>query len=161
MKKYRLPLVFASVFVLILGASFGGFYYLNSRKAAATDVVVVELLADRASPSLVAVKLDQYVQFNTKDGQVHNIGQGKGEGPDRAKDVEASTKGHNESTPHAATDPKDGLPHDHQKGSIESGDFKPDEGYRVKFSKAGTYEFHDHYNPKINITVVVYDQDKK
>ena len=48
-----------------------------------------------------------------------------------------------------------GEEHVHE-GKFSSGEFKADEAWRVQFNDAGTFFFHDHLNPKLNILVVVY-----
>lgn len=101
---------------------------------------IVNLLSDRADPSAIAVTKGSYVQFNAKDNQKHNLAQGSG-------DDEVHQQA-NQSV------------HDHAAGGKESGDFGPGEGYRVTFNQTGTFSFHDHNNPKISISVVVYEPKK-
>lgn len=91
----------------------------------------VALLKDKASPDTIAVTVGSYVQFNSADGQSHRLSLGQG-----------------------------GEEHQHT-GKFSSGDFKGDEAWRVQFNKEGTYNFHDHYNPKLNIIVVVYTKGKE
>lgn len=99
----------------------------------------VALREDGMDPDNLAVKIGEYVQFNSADGKSHNISMGKG--ADGAED-----DGHES---HDAA-------HEHV-GDYSSGDFKADEAWRVQFKKAGTYRLHDHYNPKLEILVVVYE----
>lgn len=88
----------------------------------------VALAAEQAQPDTITVKLGEYVQFNSADGQSHSLSQGKG-----------------------------GEEHDHT-GPFSSGEFKADEGWRAQFKEPGTFYFHDHLNPKINILVVAYQE---
>lgn len=91
----------------------------------------VALIEDKASPDTIALKVGDYVQFNSADGKSHNLSLGKG-----------------------------GEEHSH-KGKFYSGEFKADEAWRVQFKEEGTFFFHDHLNPKITILVVVYTPDKE
>ena len=94
--------------------------------------ICVNLTKDGINPDTLAVKIGEYVQFNSADGQEHDIGFGSG-----------------------TNDARHETEHEHI-GQLESGNFKADEGWRVQFNTVGTYEFHDHYNPKQNILIVVY-----
>ncbi|GAC1413044.1 MAG: hypothetical protein NVSMB66_3890 [Candidatus Doudnabacteria bacterium] len=146
MTKFNSKILSSFLIVAALGAVV---YGINLKKksslrqptlAAATApvspyITKIDLLSDRAKPDVVAIKINQSVQFDTKDGQKHQISSGKG---------------------------ADGLgdPHQHDSTGIESAVFGPEEAYLLKFSKAGTYYFHDHFNPKIAATVIVYDSSK-
>ena len=101
--------------------------------------ICVALTPDGVKPDNLAVKVGDFVQFNTLDGKLHNISMGAG------KD------GH-ESDDHSAHNPD----HEHI-GDYSSGDFGENEAWRVQFKKAGTYRLHDHYNPNLEILVVVYE----
>ena len=110
------------------------------------DGICVALRSDGMDPSELAVKVGQFVQFNSADGKSHNISQGKGAD-------EGSAANHEDTdTDHGAHD----SPHDHV-GEYASGDFGADEAWRVQFNQIGTFRLHDHYNPDLNILVVVYD----
>lgn len=98
--------------------------------AAVCKDTCVGLYEDKASPNTIAVAAGGYVQFNSKDGKTHDLSLGAG-----------------------------GEEHEH-KGHFQSGEFKGDEGWRVQFKDEGTFTFHDHYNPKINIVVIVYTPGK-
>lgn len=112
---------------------------LQARKATPkTGETVVRLLSDHADPSAIAVTKGSYVRFNSADGKSHNIGQGSG------TDEVHQAIGSNE--------------HDHAQGGKVSGEFGADEAYRVQFNQVGTFSFHDHMNPKIFVTVVVYEK---
>lgn len=84
-------------------------------------------LEDKAEPDTLTVKVGEYVQFNSNDGKKHSLSLGKG-----------------------------GEVHEHN-GPFSSGEFKADEAWRVQFKEPGTYYFHDHFDPAINILLVVYD----
>lgn len=86
----------------------------------------VDLKDDHANPDTLTVPVGKTVQFNTKDGRKHNISVGEG-----------------------------GEEHEHT-GSFHSGDFGKDEAWRATFKEPGTYSFHDHYNPNINVLIVAY-----
>lgn len=92
------------------------------------QVVCVELTSNGASPDTLAVIAGGYVQFSSADGKTHSLSLGKG-----------------------------GEEHGHT-GPFSSGDFDADEAWKVQFKEPGTYHFHDHYNPELNILVVVYEQ---
>lgn len=101
------------------------------------DVICVALRPEGMDPSELAVEVGQFVQFNSADGQHHNIAEGDG--------AEAH-KG--------ADDPNH---HDHVGGFV-SGEFGPDEAWRVQFKKPGTYKLHDHHHPDQKILVIVYEK---
>lgn len=93
--------------------------------------ICVNLLQNEASPNTLAVTNGSYVQFNSADGKAHSLSLGAG-----------------------------GDEHSHE-GKFSSGEFKSDEAWRVQFTKDGTYTFHDHLNPKINVAVVVYTEGRQ
>lgn len=95
---------------------------------AACDGTCVALRADAAVPDTITVKTGEYVQFNSADGRPHSLSLGLG-----------------------------GKEHNH-KGPFSSGEFQADEAWRVQFKEAGTYTFHDHLNPNINVLVVAYEE---
>lgn len=88
----------------------------------------VALRSDKAEPDTVSIKIGEFVQFNGADGKSHSLSLGLG-----------------------------GEEHEHS-GPYTSGEFQADEAWRVQFKKSGTFKFHDHLNPAINILVVVYKQ---
>lgn len=127
--------LFAVVLAGIVG--FGAVYgfssaYMDTKSASQDDCkdTCVALRKDGANPNSIAVALDSYVQFNSADGKSHNLSIGKG-----------------------------GDEHEHT-GKYYSGEFQADEAWRVQFKEEGTYTFHDHLNPKINIVVIVYQPGK-
>ncbi len=91
----------------------------------------VALKETGADPDTITVKKGDSIQFNSADGKTHKLTLGKG-----------------------------GEEHEHTNKKFQSGDFKADEGWRVRLSDEGSFFFHDHYNPKINILVVVYTPGK-
>lgn len=91
-----------------------------------TADIFVDLEEDRAAPDSLTVPVGKTVQFNTKDGKEHNLSLGSG-----------------------------GEEHEHS-GPFHSGAFGKDEAWRATFTEVGTYQFHDHNNPKINVLIVVY-----
>lgn len=105
---------------------------INTHAANATQTscqgTCVMLKADGAQPDSLSVKVGEYVQFNSADGKPHSLSIGKG-----------------------------GEQHEH-KGPFTSGEFQSDEAWRVQFRAPGTFTFHDHLNPKINIVVVAYQE---
>lgn len=121
-------------------ASFSVIRGLGNDKIAATNCesICVSLKSDGMFPNELAVKTGQIVQFNSADGEHHNISEGDG--------AHGSGHGHGEDKTHEHV------------GDYLSGEFGPDEAWRVQFNKAGTYKLHDHYNPKQSILVVVYDE---
>ncbi len=150
MKKWVL---FSAIIVVSAGAAFGVTRYLNAQPAVTTEDVQVSLFADRAEPSATAVERGKAVVFNTKDDKIHDIGQGSG------KDEAAHEgSGHGDEASHEGS--RSGE-HEHTNGGKESGPFGKGQAYRVVFDKIGTYTFHDHLNPKIRITVVVYEPNAR
>lgn len=113
--------------------TFGITFALSGKDNSQTDCkgTCVALRENKADPDTIAVKAGSFVQFNSANGETHSLSVGKG-----------------------------GEEHSHS-GSFSSGDFKSDEAWRVQFKKEGTYLFHDHYNPKINVLVVVYTPGKE
>jgi plastocyanin len=158
----RLIILFTSIAILA-GAFAFGLTYTNQSKnvGAANTAVQVDLIDNRAEPSAVSVEKGKHVQFNTKDGKTHNIGQGGGEAGTHAVNPAVPGNGHPEGD--ASTDHQHATSeaHDHTAGTKVSGDFGRDQAYRVQFNETGTYTFHDHLNPKISVVIVVYDPAKK
>lgn len=143
-KPFVFPVI---IFAIALAAGFTIFKFTEAPHADVSDVVmataqsdsgaVVHMVAlgpdDAATPNTLAVKVGEYVQFNSNDGRQHQIAQGKGH--DFGED------------------------HEHTEGGLESGTFAADEAFKVQFKQRGTYFFHDNLNPKISISVVVYDPE--
>jgi plastocyanin len=138
MKDYKPYAKIALVAVLVGFMAFGSVYKLTktnnagllTRNACEQDVTCVALKVNHADPDAITVPIGGYVQFNSADNKTHSLASGSGDNH------------HNGSHKH--------------NGTHVSGDFKADEGWKVQFNKTGTYEFHDHYNPEVYITVVVY-----
>lgn len=140
MKTPRKPTNVQLIALTIIAAllSFSLVYVIVSRSNdnrtadnTACEGTCVALTKDGASPNAIAVATGSYVQFNSADGKSHNLSIGKG-----------------------------GDAHEHT-GKFYSGEFQADEGWRVQFNEEGSFTFHDHFNPKINIVVVVYTPGKE
>lgn len=129
-RAVRLVLVVAIAAVV----SFGIVYALkNNQKTASQTRCVgtcVALRENKAEPDTIVVKTGSFVQFNSADGKTHDLSLGSG-----------------------------GKSHEH-KGKLQSGDFGAGEAWRVQFNDEGSFTFHDHLNPKINVVVVVYTPGK-
>lgn len=132
----RNGLTFIAIFVFFaLGAFIASRTYANASAKADTSHSVA-LTMSGIKPSAIAITKGDYVEFDTKDGRTHEIGQGKGD----------------DEVHHASGQDV----HDHLIGGKLSGNFGPGEGYKVRFSQTGTYDFHDHLHPELSLTVVVY-----
>lgn len=154
-------ILFTSIAVLAGGFAFALTYSNQTKKAGAESTAVyVDLIDDRAEPSVVSVEKGKYVQFNTKDSKMHNIGQGSGEAGAHAVKVAAPAHDHPEGDTDTAHEHAKSETHEHTAGTKVSGNFGKDQAYRVQFNETGTYTFHDHLNPKISIVVVVYEPAK-
>ena len=132
----RQTLILIGIMVVATLTSFGVIYTVTGNKSSSLvkedcNGTCVSLFKDKASPDAIAVAKGSYVQFNSKDGNTHDLSLGGG-----------------------------GSEHEH-KGNFQSGDFKGDEGWRVQFNDEGTFTFHDHYNPQVNVVVVVYTPGKQ
>ena len=155
------PLVIGVVVAAVIG--FGVIYAIrsnnsNSVKERAQSAASNSKLGTKQNPYQVALKKSQeapidllidvgdYVQFNSKDGGEHQIIQG-------SPSVE---HGHD-----ALSDATHGEEHSTSASPLDSGIIKADEGYIVQFKNVGKYEFHDNYNHRYAITVIVYDKGKK
>ncbi len=99
----------------------------NQAQVTCEVAVCVALKPEGAVPDTVTVIVGESVQFNSADGKTHSLSQGLG-----------------------------GEEHQHN-GVYTSGDFAADEAWRVQFKQPGTFKFHDHYNPAVNILVVAYE----
>ncbi|GAC1371158.1 MAG: hypothetical protein NVSMB39_4670 [Candidatus Saccharimonadales bacterium] len=137
-RRRRNILTVAAVFAVTAGLGYVVARASQHQAKAAAPDHIINLLSDRADPSAMAVIRGDYVQFDAKDGKTHNIGQGSGDDQVHQQLGQAV--------------------HEHDYTAKESGAFGPDEGYRVQFNKTGTYAFHDHLNPKISVTIVVYEK---
>lgn len=150
----RTPALLAGVVVFAAMIGFAGVRIMQpgNANAASCTGTCVEITAEGMNPDTLAVKVGDFVQFNTADGQMHNISLGAGAGAHVEEDQE---KGH-----HEGKETKGyvahGAPHEHV-GDYSSGDFGSGEAWKVQFKKAGTFRLHDHYNPNLEILVVVYE----
>jgi plastocyanin len=128
------PALFAMLITLTVVA-FAGSYALSGPDKVVSqtkcDGICVALQADRAEPDTITVQPGDFVQFNSADGKSHSLSVGEG-----------------------------GEEHSHT-GSFSSGTFGGDEAWRVQFKEEGSFLFHDHLNPKINVLVVVYTPGKE
>ena len=127
-------ILFASILVVSAGLGFV-IIHLTAPKVRNDGTHTVELGANGAVPTAIAIVKGSYVEFDTKDGRSHNIYEGGG---------------HNHSDNSAAS-----------SAGPESGVFGPGSGYRVTFSQLGTYQFRDHLHDNIAVTVIVYEPKKK
>ncbi len=134
-KLSNLQLVVATLLLsAILG--FGLSYGLSARSSNITYGnkscvgTCIALKKEGASPTTIAVPVGSFVQFNSADGKSHSLSLGGG-----------------------------GEEHSHM-GQFSSGTFTADEAWRVQFKDEGTFKFHDHFNPKINVLIVVYTPGK-
>ena len=144
MKGTKLKMVVAAGSLLIFGGL--GFWITSSIVSAKNlsdsgAVYHLNLTRQGADPSIIAITKGDYVEFDVKDGKQHQISQGSG-------DDEAHQQAHNDI-------------HEHLVGGKQSGVFGPSQGYRVQFHQTGTFSFHDHFNPKLSLTVVVYESHNK
>jgi plastocyanin len=133
----KLVLILTVSLMLGVLASISGYNYANSKNknqsySSNCDAdYCVSLASEGAIPGEVSVEKGSTVLFNSADGKSHSLSLGQG-----------------------------GEEHNH-RGPFNSGEFQADEAWKAQFSKVGTYFFHDHYNPEINVLVVVYDSDNK
>lgn len=133
--KYLLPLI------VTLGGLIG-YFGINALVSSDKNLsntscqgTCVYLEKDGMKPDELAVKVGEFVQFNSADGERHNLAEGDG-----AENHEGADK----------------VDHHDHVGGFVSGEFAADEAWRVQFNKAGTYRLHDHYNANQRILVVVY-----
>ena len=138
-KKYpwRVAAVLGGIAVLAIiafatfaHASEGRDSFVLEKDGVRVPITHIELQKDHMSPDALSIPVNQYVQFNTMDGQTHEIGLGGGD--------------------------EYAHEHEHTNGEFESAAFGIGEAYRVKITKKGVYDFHDHKNPKLFATVIVY-----
>ncbi len=121
-----------TVLLVTAGVVFGTMYrspLFQTPSANGPHITMVSLRDNKMTPDTILVHSGDFVQFNTKDGQRHDIDQGHGAGY--------------------------GSTHDHEVAGIGSGKFGPSEAYRLQFKKVGIYDFHDHENPEMRATVIV------
>lgn len=126
--KHKIIIGGLSAVILVLSFLVSSHMAEQSKARASANPVYaeVQLESSKANPDTLTVPTGETVRFNAADGQQHNLSLGKG-----------------------------GEEHQHY-GAYSSGEFAANEAWEVKFSKAGTYYFHDHNNPDINILVVAY-----
>lgn len=90
----------------------------------------LELQPDRIVPDAISIHVGEYIQFDSIDATEHQIGLGGGD--------------------------EYGQLHEHVAPEFESEVFGAKEAYRVKVKKQGVYDFHDHKNPNLFVTVIAY-----
>lgn len=139
----RMPLVILIIAVTAAASGFFAVQAIAARGSSASqscDVAVCVALTEQGmDPDTITLKKGEFVQFNAADGKTHNLAFGSG----------ADSAAHHDSA-------ESGAPHEHA-GDTVSGDFESDEAWRAQFNQVGTYRLHDHYNPELEIIVVVYD----
>ena len=124
--------VLTIAFLILVTVTSLGTYFLHQHTLKVSKITNVPsvhqvlLNKNNVSPDSLTVKGGESVQFNSNDGKSHKIALGEG-----------------------------GHEHDHE-GSFSSGEFKANEAWRATFKEPGTYFFHDHLNPDINVLVVAY-----
>jgi plastocyanin len=127
------------IILMFFGATLGFFGVsmfskpISSTATSGCNGICVALKPSGMEPNELAIKAGETVQFNSADGAMHNLAKGGG------------LEGHGS------------MHHDHLGGFV-SGEFAADEAWRVQFKKPGTYQLHDHYNPRQNILIVVYEE---
>ena len=138
--KKRIPLIitFILIFVLFSVGSFFAIQKISGNKTHEVQKVIHEIqLTDTAiTPNDLAIKVGEYVQFNSKDKRKHTIIQGK---DDTTSSTESNAHNHGDS----------GV-------NLKSPEFGEGEGYLVNFKQAGTYYFHDNNYPNDYILVLAY-----
>lgn len=144
--------VLAAILGSLLVVGFAISYIVSTSindRSASEDVcqqeMCVALYSDKITPDAITVPVGNYIRFNVADGKVHSLAPGGGAFDHEEKQGEHSA---NSSTDHEHTE------------AFSSGDIGADEAWRVRFDKTGTYILHDHYNPKLSVTVVVYEPGK-
>lgn len=149
MKKTNI--LVGSVIVVAALAGFGISYSFSENRtkveAQGCQDICVDILNTGFKPNELAVKKGEYVQFNTNDGKFHNLALGNG----------STHQSHDSSREQVDKEVSHSETHDH-KGSLQSGEFGENEGWRVRFDQVGTFIIHDHLNPENTILVVVYSE---
>ncbi len=124
--------------VFVLSTLLTGLVYWNTNQheqfvleSDGTKVLIhhIMITAEHMAPDALSIHVGEYVQFNTSDGRTHEVGLGKGD--EYSED------------------------HDHVDPEFESSEFGSGDAYRVKFSKPGVYDFHDHDHPELFATIIV------
>ncbi len=129
---------FIGLLLLVFAITFTALFVYAGNKGATGGVsaapcpveTCISLDNETATPSIVTIKKDSYVQFNAVDGRQHNI-----------------------ALAHSAAQHDD-------PSRYESGDFQGDEAWKVQFKHDGAYTFRDKANDKVKIDVVVYTEGK-
>lgn len=128
-------LVISAVVIVALGSALVSFLLTrnSNQQSITTDqrINTVALKKSNNQPIDLLIKAGEYVQFNSADGEQHQV-----------------VQGHNSNTTHG-------------ENMLDSGVFDGDEGYKIQFTKIGKYEFHDNNDHDYTITVIVYDPNNK
>lgn len=116
---------------------FTSIHFLNksdSPNGKTCDGLCVSIQNSGMNPAELAVKVGEFVQFNSADGKSHNL-----------------------TTANPDAEDHDSI-HGGSPTSISSGEFAADEAWRVRFKQPGTYKLRDTKNVNQEILVVVYEQ---
>ncbi len=113
---------------------------VNGQPVLEDGTFVVDLINGSATPSELAVPIGSSVQFNSRDGRNHRLVIGDSHGGD---DSNRAGDQHSATVTNAAS-------------SFKSEQFGDGEGYKITFSKTGTYKFSDESDSNIDIIVVAY-----
>ena len=133
--SWLVPIVLTLGFAVLLYLAIWTYPVVNNEKyvieeGMRTPVHMVRLGGDKAYPDALYFPVGEYVEFYGEGNATYNIGLGGGS--------------------------ENGKAHEHLKEDFESGAFAKGEAYRVKISKAGVYDFHDHNRPELFATVIAY-----
>ncbi len=133
--SWLVPIVLSLGFAVLLYLAIWTYPDVSNEKYAIEEGVripvhMVRLGGDKAYPDALSFPVGEYVEFYGESDAVYNIGLGGGS--------------------------ENGKAHEHLEEKFASGAFGKGEAYRVKISKAGVYDFHDHDNPKLFATVIAY-----
>lgn len=131
--------IVAITIAIALTSGFGIAYAFTKNKTPSTAgacmvSACVPLSKYQTEPQVATVTNGSFVQFNSADGEKHNIM------------LASSGASHGES-------------HD-SSSHYALGEFAADEAWKVQFKQDGTYTFMDMDNEKIKVTVVVYTPGK-
>ncbi len=156
--------------ILIAGLSFAASFALSNRRTGqtvltdqyqqqidVTGAVIVNLTPQGALPDSVNVKVGQTVEFRAADGKSHalSLGEGSSKRGASARTVRLAHNGEDNNSDKTDAQSTENT-HQHDEVDFSSGEFKANESWRVTIKEAGTYFFHDHLNPDLNILVVAY-----
>ena len=118
------------VLVVWMWPIYEGNQYVQQADGSRIPVHHIALFKTKAIPDAISIHAGEYVEFDSKDGETHDIALGGGN--------------------------ENGHSHDHSDIDISSGVFGADEAYQLLIKDKGVYDFHDHLHPDIFVTVVAY-----